>query len=144
MAYASCSLRDTSYFAAILSQLSPMVSPVENSDMEGISGSRCESLNPLNRESQSVGFLYLWVSRSFCLNGFRYRMGRSLITSTPPATALSIWPFCIDSTADVRAAFEEIHAMEMVEAGIVPGNPDASATSLAILLVLMSCITLPK
>src|SRR5690625_6313167 len=119
-----------------------MVSPVENSEIEGTSGRRSENFRPLKIDSQSAGLRYFRVSTSFCRNGFLYRVLSSLNTSTPPAMALSIRPHRMASTAEVMAMLDEIHAMEIVVAGTDPGMPAASPDSLAMLWVLTSCITL--
>src|SRR5690625_7814282 len=98
-----------------------MVSPVENSEIEGTSGRRSENFRPLKIDSQSAGLRYFRVSTSFCRNGFLYLMSRSLNTSTPPAMTLSIPPHQLTSTAEVMTILDETHAIEIEVPGKDPG-----------------------
>src|SRR5699024_12559468 len=112
-----------------------MVSPVENSDISGMSGSRSEGRSPLKKESQSLSDLYLRASSSFWRNFRRNRIGISDMVSVPPANTISACPERIKSTAEVVAWLEEMQAWVTVWAGMDRGRPALSADSRATLLV---------
>ncbi len=120
-----------------------MTSPVENSAIDGDSGSRSAGLRSFRSDRNSCGDLYLRASNSFLRSGRRTRIGGSESVSVPLATTTSPCPARIKSMPDVTAWLLEMQACVTVCAGTVSGMPAARADSRATLLVSTSCTTVP-
>ena len=116
-------------------------SPVENSATAGGCGMKSAPERPLSSESFCcIVFIFPTLISRF-RSGREYRMGRSDITSTPPAMPHSICPTLILSTSVAVATLAPMHASVTVCAGVLSGSPAARAASRATFDVKQSWIT---
>mmetsp|Transcript_42847 Transcript_42847/g.102944 ORF Transcript_42847/g.102944 Transcript_42847/m.102944 type:complete len:272 (-) Transcript_42847:236-1051(-) len=143
-AKASWSAREMPKRSASRSALCPITSPVSMLAMAGVSGARCESLRPLRMDlSLPIGALIFCERMSFLRIGREKRMAASEKVSTPPAITTSARPVWICCTPLQMAWLADIHACVTVWPVTEFGRPEPSATSRAMLLVRISCETVP-
>mmetsp|Transcript_11955 Transcript_11955/g.8342 ORF Transcript_11955/g.8342 Transcript_11955/m.8342 type:complete len:218 (-) Transcript_11955:297-950(-) len=141
LAKASWSARETPRAAQRRSAELPMTSPVENSATAGGWGTKSALVRPLKRFSFCcVVFIFPSLSNRL-RSGREYRIGRSDITSTPPAMPHSICPTRILSMRVAVATLAPMHARVTVCAGTVSGRPAPIAASRATFEVRTSWIT---
>mmetsp|Transcript_52345 Transcript_52345/g.106726 ORF Transcript_52345/g.106726 Transcript_52345/m.106726 type:complete len:229 (-) Transcript_52345:296-982(-) len=140
-AKASWSARDTSNHAQRRSAEWPITSAVENSATAGGWGMKSAPVRPLKRPSFCcVVFILPTLMRRF-LRGREYRMGKSDMSSTPPAMKMSACPVLIIPIPVAVATFAPMQARVTVWAGTERGRPAPMAASRATLEVNTSWIT---
>mmetsp|Transcript_31750 Transcript_31750/g.61973 ORF Transcript_31750/g.61973 Transcript_31750/m.61973 type:complete len:368 (+) Transcript_31750:149-1252(+) len=142
-ANASWSRREMEKDAARQSALYPMISPVENSATPGAWGVRSARPRPEKSASLAWGVLALPSLSSLLRIGREKRMGRSLMTSTPPAMTTSQWSVWIRPMPVAVHVLAEMQAWVEVCATIFVGRPAPIEASRAMLEVSTSWMTVP-
>mmetsp|Transcript_40840 Transcript_40840/g.96759 ORF Transcript_40840/g.96759 Transcript_40840/m.96759 type:complete len:224 (-) Transcript_40840:256-927(-) len=137
----SWSRRETPNAAHNRSALCPMISPVANSATPGATGARSAAVSPERSERYCAGVFILVDLMRRLRMGREKRMGRSDMSSTPPARYTCDCPVLILSMPVDVAMLEPMHASVTVCEGTLFGMPAVRDASRAMLEVSTSWMT---